>query len=198
MAPNAVYHAEAEGHAAGWCWCRKAPGSPTISASCATNMPPTVARCCPRVVRPRHPGFERLFGAAVRARGAAGARAASVRAEPRTQTCIDALKGKGPVFITGLLRRPVAWRMAQISPDLAAASLIMAASCQRCSRTRRRAARHRPFRRFWRHPDGGVEALIAKEHPTAQIFVYEAGHGFTATAARIITNRAPNWRASAR
>ena len=24
----------------------------------------------------------------------------------------------------------------------------------------------------------GVEALIAQEHPSAQIFVYEAGHGF--------------------
>mgnify|MGYP000662110236 CR=1 FL=1 len=27
-------------------------------------------------------------------------------------------------------------------------------------------------------PMEGVEALIAKDHPTAQIFVYEAGHGF--------------------
>ena len=27
-------------------------------------------------------------------------------------------------------------------------------------------------------PMEGVEALIAKAHPTAQIFVYEAGHGF--------------------
>ena len=24
----------------------------------------------------------------------------------------------------------------------------------------------------------GVEALIAKDHPTAQIFVYDANHGF--------------------
>ena len=35
---------------------------------------------------------------------------------------------------------------------------------------------------FGRFDDGipmaGVEALIAKDHPTAQIFVYEAGHGF--------------------
>ena len=39
------------------------------------------------------------------------------------QTCIDALKGKGPVFITGYCYGgSVAWRMAQISPDLAAAS----------------------------------------------------------------------------
>src|SRR3546814_13075178 len=27
-------------------------------------------------------------------------------------------------------------------------------------------------------PMEGVDALIAKAHPTAQIFVYEAGHGF--------------------
>src|SRR3546814_4348315 len=39
------------------------------------------------------------------------------------QTCIDALKGKGPVFVTGYCYGgSVAWRMAQISPDLAAAS----------------------------------------------------------------------------
>ena len=39
------------------------------------------------------------------------------------QTCIDALKAKGPVFITGYCYGgSVAWRMAQISPDLAASS----------------------------------------------------------------------------
>ena len=39
------------------------------------------------------------------------------------QTCIDALKTKGPVFMTGYCYGgSVTWRMAQISPDLAAAS----------------------------------------------------------------------------
>jgi len=39
------------------------------------------------------------------------------------QSCIDALKGKGAVFITGYCYGgAVAWRMAKISPDLAVAS----------------------------------------------------------------------------
>src|SRR3546814_15611333 len=39
------------------------------------------------------------------------------------QTCIDALKEKGPVFITGYCYGgSVAWRMAQTNPGLAAAS----------------------------------------------------------------------------
>jgi carboxymethylenebutenolidase len=97
------------------------------------------------------------------------------------QTCIDALKAEGPVFITGYCYGgSVTWRMAQISPDLAAASsyygslvpTMFANEAPRCATIAH-------FGRFDQGiPMEGVEALIAKEHPTAQIFVYEANHGF--------------------
>lgn len=97
------------------------------------------------------------------------------------QTCIDALKEQGPVFIVGYCYGgSVAWRMAQTSPDLAAASsyygsmvptlfIEPAPSCATIAH----------FGRFDAGiPMEGVDALIAKAHPTAQVFVYEAGHGF--------------------
>jgi carboxymethylenebutenolidase len=97
------------------------------------------------------------------------------------QTCIDALKDKGPVFMTGYCYSgSVTWRMAQISPDLAAASsyygsqvpTMFAEEAPRCA----------TIAHFGLYDQGipmeGVDALIAKAHPTAQIFVYEANHGF--------------------
>jgi carboxymethylenebutenolidase len=97
------------------------------------------------------------------------------------QTCIDALKGKGPVFITGYCYGgSVAWAMAGQSPDLAAASCYYGSmiptlyvdAAPKCA----------TIAHFGRYDAGipmeGVEALVAKEHPTAQIFVYDANHGF--------------------
>ena len=97
------------------------------------------------------------------------------------QTCIDALKDKGPVFITGYCYGgSVAWRMAQISPDLAAASsyygsmvpTLFAEEAPICA----------TIAHFGRFDQGismeGVDRLIARAHPTAQIFVYDANHGF--------------------
>jgi carboxymethylenebutenolidase len=97
------------------------------------------------------------------------------------QTCIDALKAKGPVFITGYCYGgSVAWAMAGQSDDLAAASCyygsliptMFADQTPKCA----------TIAHFGRYdtsiPMDGVEALIAKEHPTAQIFVYDANHGF--------------------
>ena len=97
------------------------------------------------------------------------------------QTCVDALKSKGPVFITGYCYGgSVAWAMAGISDDLAAASCyygsliptLYADKAPKCA-----AIAH-----FGRYDTGipmeGVEALIAKAHPLAQIFVYDANHGF--------------------
>ena len=97
------------------------------------------------------------------------------------QTCIDALKGKGPVFFTGYCYGgSVAWAMAGQSDDLAASSAyygslvptLYADQTPKCA----------SIAHFGRFDTGipmeGVEALIAKKHPTAEIFVYEAGHGF--------------------
>ncbi len=97
------------------------------------------------------------------------------------QTCIDALKAKGPVFITGYCYGgSVAWRMAQTSGDLAAASCyygslvptMFADEAPKCA----------TIAHFGRYDMGipmeGVEALISKGHSTAQIYVYDANHGF--------------------
>ena len=99
-----------------------------------------------------------------------------------TQVCIDWLKAKGgPIFITGFcFGGSVAWRMAQISPDLAAASCYygghiatrFAEEAPLCA-TIAHFGRYDPLVDF-----AEVEKLIEKQHPTAQIFVYEAGHGF--------------------
>jgi carboxymethylenebutenolidase len=96
-------------------------------------------------------------------------------------TCIDALKDKGPVFITGFCYGgSVSWRCAQLSDDLAACSsyygslvpTMFADDAPKCA----------TIAHFGRYDQGipmdGVEALIAKDHPTAQIYVYEANHGF--------------------
>jgi carboxymethylenebutenolidase len=97
------------------------------------------------------------------------------------QTCIDALKDKGPVFITGYCYGgSVAWAMAGESNDLAAASCYYGSLIPTMFIDR--APKCATIAHFGRYDGGipieGVEALIAKAHPTAEIFVYEAGHGF--------------------
>lgn len=97
------------------------------------------------------------------------------------QTCIDVLKDKGPVFITGYCYGgSVAWAMAGQSGDLAAASCYYGSLIPTMFIDR--APKCATIAHFGRYDGGipieGVEALIAKEHPTAEIFVYEAGHGF--------------------
>jgi len=97
------------------------------------------------------------------------------------RTCIDALKSKGPVFMTGYCYGgSVTWRMAQLCDDLAGASsyygslvpTTFADQPPKCA----------TIAHFGRYDQGipieGVEALIAKAHPTAQIFIYDANHGF--------------------
>jgi carboxymethylenebutenolidase len=97
------------------------------------------------------------------------------------QTCIDALTDKGPVFITGYCYGgSVAWAMAGQSENLAAASCyygsliptIYADAAPKCA----------TIAHFGRYDTGipmeGVDALIAKAYPLAQIYVYDANHGF--------------------
>ena len=97
------------------------------------------------------------------------------------QTCIDALKGKGPVFMTGYCYGgSLTWRMAQLSNDLAGASSYYGSLVPTTF------ADQPPIcatiAHFGRYDQGipmeGVEALIAKAYLTAQIFVYDANHGF--------------------
>ncbi len=97
------------------------------------------------------------------------------------QICIDALRGSGPVFITGYCYGgSVAWAVAGISDDLAAAS------CYYGSLIPTLYADKHPkcptIAHFGRYDQGipmeGVEALIARAHPLAQIYIYDANHGF--------------------
>lgn len=97
------------------------------------------------------------------------------------QICIDALKSKGPVFITGYCYGgSVAWRMAQLSDDLAGASAYYGGLIP--TQFSDEAPKCATIAHFGRYDKGipmeGVEAVIAKQHPTAQIFVYDANHGF--------------------
>jgi carboxymethylenebutenolidase len=103
-----------------------------------------------------------------------------------TQTCIDWLaakgaSGHGPVFIVGYcFGGSVAWRMAQISPNLDAASCYYGGFiATRFADDAPLCATITHFARYDSLVDfAPVEALIAKDHPTAQHFVYDAGHGF--------------------
>ncbi len=130
-----------------------------------------------------HPGFEAEYSGGDFERAVELARTLHPfeQSLADAQTCIDALKGEGPVFITGYCYGgSVAWAMAGRSETLAAASCyygsmvptVYADTAPKCA----------TIAHFGRYDTGipmdGVEALIAKEHPTAQIFVYDANHGF--------------------
>lgn len=98
------------------------------------------------------------------------------------ETCINWLHAKGgPVFITGYCYGgSISWRCAQLSDKLAACSSYYGG--QVITRHTDEAPKCATIAHFGRFDDGipmeGVEALIAKGHPTAQIFVYDAKHGF--------------------
>lgn len=98
------------------------------------------------------------------------------------QACVDWLAAKsGPVFMVGYcFGGSVAWRMAQISPNLSAASCYYGGYiASRFADEAPQCAAICHFARFDKLVDfAPVEGLIAKQHPTAQIFVYDAGHGF--------------------
>ena len=97
------------------------------------------------------------------------------------QTCIDVLKGKGSVFMTGYCYGgSVTWAMAGRSDDLAGASAYYGSLIP--TNFIDLAPKCATIAHFGRYDSGipmdGVDALIAKAHPTAQIFVYDANHGF--------------------
>lgn len=130
-----------------------------------------------------HPGFEAEYTGADFNRAVELARQLHPfdQSLDDAQSCINALKDKGPVFITGYCYGgSVAWAMAGKSDDLAASSAYygsmvptvygdLAPKCPTIAH----------FGRFDAGiPMEGVEALIAKAHPMAQVFVYEANHGF--------------------
>lgn len=99
-----------------------------------------------------------------------------------TTRCIAWLKERGgPLFIMGYcFGGSVAWRMAQLSDDLDAASCYYGGYiATRFADQAPKCATICHFGRYDKLVDfAPVEQLIEKQHPTAQVFVYEAGHGF--------------------
>lgn len=98
-----------------------------------------------------------------------------------TQTCIDALRDKGPVFVIGYCYGgSIAWAAATQLDGLAAASAYYGSMVPTFAE--QAAPRVPVMAHFGRYDHGipmeGVEAVIAKDFPLAQVHVYEAGHGF--------------------
>jgi len=99
-----------------------------------------------------------------------------------TQRCITWMNQRGrPVFIVGYcFGGSVAWRMAQLSDDLDGASCYYGGYI--ATRFADQAPKCAAITHFARYDSlvdfAPVESLIARQHPTAQHFVYEAGHGF--------------------
>lgn len=97
------------------------------------------------------------------------------------QTCIDALKDAGPVFVVGYCYGgSVAWAAATRLSGVAAASAYYGSMIP--AMADEAAPRVPVIAHFGRHdagiPMAGVEAVIARDFPNAEVFVYEAGHGF--------------------
>ena len=95
------------------------------------------------------------------------------------QTCIDALKAKGPVFMTGYCYGgSVTWAMAARSGDLAAASGYYGGMIPTMANLEPKCP---TILHFGAHDHGipmaGVQR-VAELHPEVAVHVYDAGHGF--------------------
>ena len=95
------------------------------------------------------------------------------------QTCIDALKAKGPVFMTGYCYGgSVTWAMACRSRDLAAASGYYGSMIPGMADRKPNCP---TILHFGEHDHGipmeGVRK-VAELHPEVAVHVYDAGHGF--------------------
>jgi len=96
------------------------------------------------------------------------------------QTCIDDLKVRGPVFVTGYCYGgSVAWIAATRLSGVAAASAYYGSLIPGVVDEQPKAPVIAHFGRYDQGiPMEGVEKVIAKAWPLAEVFVYEAGHGF--------------------
>lgn len=95
------------------------------------------------------------------------------------QTCIDVLKAKGPVFMTGYCYGgSVTWAMAARSGDLAAASGYYGGMIPTMANLEPKCP---TILHFGAHDHGipmaGVQR-VAELHPEVAVHVYDAGHGF--------------------
>ncbi len=96
-----------------------------------------------------------------------------------TQVCIDALKGKGPVFITGYCYGgSVTWAAACKCDGLAAASGYYGAKIPEMAAWQPKCP---TILHFGRHDHGiPMEQVerVQTRHPDVQVYIYDAGHGF--------------------
>ena len=129
-----------------------------------------------------HPGFEAGYDAAGLARGVELSRVLHSfdLSLSDVQTCIDAMKGKGPVFVVGYCYGgSVAWAAATQLNGLSASSAYYGSKIPSLADQAPKVPVIAHFGRFDHGiPMDGVETVIAKDHPNATIHIYEAGHGF--------------------
>jgi carboxymethylenebutenolidase len=96
-----------------------------------------------------------------------------------TGTCIDALKAKGPVFITGYCYGgSVTWAASCKCDGLAAASGYYGGNIAQMAEWQPKCP---TILHFGKHDHGiPMEAVekIEKLHPEVKVYVYDAGHGF--------------------
>ena len=101
------------------------------------------------------------------------------------QTCIDVLAPRGPVFVVGYCYGgSVAWFAATRLTGVAAASSYYGAQVPLSDDTPRVPVVAHFGRDDTGIPVAGVEALIARRPPHADIHLYDAGHGFASDRRR--------------
>lgn len=129
-----------------------------------------------------HPGFEADYSGEGLAQGIELAR----QLHPfdlslaDVQSCVDALKDRGKVFVVGYCYGgSIAWLAATRMSGVAAASSYYGSMVPA---TANEVPKVPVILHFGRHDHGipmeGVEQVIAADHPNATVHVYEAGHGF--------------------
>lgn len=129
-----------------------------------------------------HPGFEVGYDADGVAQGIALSREQHPieLSIADAKTCVDALRDKGPVFLTGYCYGgSIAWLAAARVEGLAAVSAYYGRLIPDHAEEAPRCPTIAHFgRRDAGIPLDGVEKLIAARHPNVEVFLYDAGHGF--------------------
>ncbi len=101
-----------------------------------------------------------------------------------TQTCIDALKARGPVFLTGYCYGgTVTWAVACRSENLAAASGYYGSQIPAMATQTPKCPTILHFVRLDTSIPMDAVAKVQAAHPTLPVHVYEAGHGFNGDGA---------------